>query len=51
MYVFVVGWFPSLEVDTVTDVQVLDDTVCISHSANTLRKDMNPTIFPPDIGK
>ena len=25
-------------------VQILDSAVCISHSTNTFRKDMNPTI-------
>ena len=32
--------------DMVTKVQILDKTVCISHSANTLEKGMNPTIPP-----
>ena len=37
--------------ETVTPIQILDKVVCISHSANTLGKDMNPTIFPPAIDK
>ena len=28
-----------------------NEFVCISHSTNTLAKAMNPTIFPPVIGK
>ena len=28
-------------------VQILDEAVCISHSANTLGKGMNQTILPP----
>ena len=29
---------------------ILDETICISHSANTLGKGMNPTFFSPAIG-
>ena len=32
-------------------VEILDETVCILHSANTHRKDMHLTILPPDMGK
>ena len=46
-----VQWLMSLEMDTVTRVQILDMVVCISHSANTFRKAMNPVILPPAIGK
>ena len=35
----------------VTRVQTLNETVYISHSTNTLGKDMNPSILPPAIGK
>ena len=35
--------------DTATRVQILDEIDCISHSTNTLRKDMNPIILPPAI--
>ena len=35
----------------VTRVQILDKTVCISHSANTLRKGMNPTTPAPTMSK
>ena len=37
--------------DTVTWVQILDLTDCISHSTNTLGKGMNPIILPPAVGK
>ena len=37
--------------DMVTTVQILDKAVCISHSANTNGKGMNPTILPPAMGK
>ena len=30
--------------DTATQAQILDKAVCISHSANTIGKCMNPTI-------
>ena len=33
--------------DMVTQVQILDIAVFISHSANSLGKGMNPTILPP----
>ena len=32
------------KMDTVTRVQILDELVCISHSANTNEKVMNPPI-------
>ena len=41
----------SYEMDTVTWVQILDETDCISHSTNTLGKGMNPIILPPVMGK
>ena len=37
--------------ETVTRVQILDLTDCISHSTNTLGKGMNPIILPPAMGK
>ena len=37
--------------DTVTRVQFLDETDCVSHSTNTLGKGMNPIILPPAKGK
>ena len=40
-----------LEMDTVTRVQTLHIAVCISSSANTLRKSMNPTILHSTEGK
>ncbi len=30
---------------------IMDETDCISHSTNTLGKDMNPIIPPPAMGK
>ena len=32
--------------NTATQVQILDATVCISHRADTLGKGMNPIILP-----
>ena len=37
--------------DTVTRVQNLDETDCISHSTNTLGKGMNSIILTPAIVK
>ena len=37
--------------DTETQVQILDDAVCISHSVDIIGKCMNATILPPDMGK
>ena len=37
--------------DTVNGDQILDEDVCISHSATTLGKGMNPTILFPVMGK
>ena len=37
--------------DTVTKVQVLDETICISHRVNTLGKGMKPTIISPAMSK
>ena len=37
--------------DTVTWVQILDETGSISHSTNTLGKGINPIILPPAMGK
>ena len=34
-----------------TQVQILDETDCISQSTNTLGKGMNPIIIPPAMGK
>ena len=41
----------SLEMDTMTQVQILAKTNCISHSTNTLGKGMNPSILPSAMGK
>ena len=37
------SWLLSLEINTVTRVQIVNETVCISHSANTLGKLRIPT--------
>ena len=37
--------------DTVSQVQILDETDGISYSTNTLGKGMNPIILPPAMGK
>ena len=37
--------------DMATQVQILDETDCISHSTNTLGKGMNKIILPPGMGK
>ena len=37
--------------DTATQVQNLDEAVCISHCTNILRKGMNPTILLLAMGK
>ena len=51
MAVPVVSWLSLQEMDTATQVQILDETDCISHSTNTLGKGMNPIILPPAMGK
>ena len=40
-----------VEMDTATQVQILDETDCFSHSTNTLGKGMNPIILTPAMGK
>ena len=49
--VHVVQLLSSKEMDTATQVQILDVTDCISHITNTLGKGINPIILPPAIGK
>ena len=44
-------YLSSKKMDTVTRVQILDETVGISHSTLTLAKGLNPTIFPSAIVK
>ena len=44
-------WILSLEIHTAIRVQILGETVYISHSANFIRKGMNPIILPPALGK
>ena len=47
----VVLWLSSQDVDTTSQVQILDEPDCISHSTNTLGKGMNRNILPPAMGK
>ena len=51
MEVLVVQWLSSQDMDTATQVQILDETDCISHSTNNLEKGMNPIILPLAMGK
>ena len=44
-------WLSSMKMDTATQVHILDETDCISHSTNTIGKGMNPIILPPTMGK
>ena len=37
--------------DMMIQVQILNKSVCISHSANSLGKGMNPIILPSAMGK
>ena len=37
--------------DTLTRLQILDETDSISHNTNILEKGMNPIILPPAMGK
>ena len=37
--------------DTATQVQILDETDCISYSTNTPGKHINPIILPPAMAK
>ena len=46
----VVQWLSSQDMDTATQVQILDLTDCISHSTNTLGKGMNPKYSPFSYG-
>ena len=44
-------WLSLYNIDTVIRVQILGETVSISHSANTLKKSMNTTILPAATSK
>ena len=37
-----------MKMDSVTRVQILNETECISHNVNTLGKGMNATILPTE---
>ena len=41
----------SLEMDTATEIQVLDRVDYFSHSTNTPEEGMNPIILAPAMGK
>ena len=43
--VTMVYWLLPFEMDAATQVQILDETKCISHSPNTLGKGMDPIIL------
>ena len=47
----VVLWLSLLEMETVTWVQILDETDCISYSTNTLGKGINSIILPLAMGE
>ena len=47
----VVLWLKLYEMNTAKQVQILHEAVCISHTANTLKKSMNPTTLFPGLGK
>ena len=42
---------PSKKMDTVTRVQILDETFCILRNINTIGKGVNPTILFPTMNK
>ena len=44
-------WISSQEMDTATQVQILNEAVCILQSTNTLGKGMNLIILSPVMGK
>ena len=51
MYVKIIETVIYQYLDTVTRVQILDETDRISQSTNTIGKGMNPIILPPAMGK
>ena len=51
MEVLLLKWLSSEEIDTAIRVQTLSDAVWISHSANTQKKRLNPTVLLPARGK
>ena len=46
-----VQWLMLWEMDTANQVQILEESVCISYRANTLEKGLNPNILPPAMDK
>ena len=52
MYGYVTSYMPSNMVNRHDEwIQILDEAVCISHSANTLWNSKNPIILPQTMGK
>ena len=51
MEVLMVQWLSLLEMDTAAQVQILDEAVCIFHSADTFAKGMDSTIMTPTVSK
>ena len=47
-----IGWacsLSSLEMDKMTQVQILDEAICNSNSADTLGNDIHPILLPPAV--
>ena len=44
-------WLPLVEMEPVTQVQILDEAHCIQYSANIIEKGMNPTVLRRDMVK
>ena len=47
VHIEIIEALKSLEVNSATQVQILNEAACISSSINTREKSMNPTILPP----
>ena len=44
LHIYTYHWLSSLEIDLATRVQILEEAICIWHTANTLWNDMNSLI-------
>ena len=51
MEMHIVKQLVSLEMASTTQVQILDEAVCVSLYTNTLWKGMNPSLLPSAMGK
>ena len=51
IYIYIYIWGACGVMVTATQVQILDETDCLSHSTTTLGKGMNTIILPPAMGK